>query len=175
MTSARETLIQGLREKGKTMQLPRGKQLLGAGETEKHMYIVQSGLLRVYYLNEYEDHTIRFGYTGSVINSLHSYLSQAPSTLFVESLKATELIAISKADIDAHISENNLYKAYAEVLEELTVQQIEREIDLLTHSPIERYQRVFARSPHLFLEAPAKYIASYLRMTPETLSRVRNS
>jgi CRP/FNR family transcriptional regulator, anaerobic regulatory protein len=55
----------------------------------------------------------------------------------------------------------------------LVVQQMQRELDLLTASPIERYRRVIARSPQLFQEVPLKYIADYLRMTPETLSRLR--
>ena len=64
---------------------------------------------------------------------------------------------------------------YQILLEELFAQQIEREIDILTHSPVERYKRVLERSPQLFQEIPAKYIASYLRMTPETLSRIQKS
>ena len=64
---------------------------------------------------------------------------------------------------------------YSKLLEALIVQQMEREIDLLTESPIKRLQRVLERSPNLFQEVPLKYIASYLRMTPETLSRIRNS
>jgi CRP/FNR family transcriptional regulator, anaerobic regulatory protein len=60
-------------------------------------------------------------------------------------------------------------------MESLIVQQIEREVDLLTASPTERLARVLKRSPNLFQEVPLKYIASYLRMTPETLSRIRNS
>lgn len=53
--------------------------------------------------------------------------------------------------------------------------EIEREIDILTFSPAERLNRVQERSPHLFQEIPSKYIAAYLRMTPETLSRIRKS
>lgn len=52
---------------------------------------------------------------------------------------------------------------------------LEREIDLLTSSPFERYNRILERSPQVFQEIPLKYIASYLRMTPETLSRLRKS
>jgi len=55
------------------------------------------------------------------------------------------------------------------------LQQMERERDLLTSSPMERYLRVKDRSPQLFQEIPNKYIASYLRMTPETLSRLKKS
>jgi CRP/FNR family transcriptional regulator, anaerobic regulatory protein len=61
------------------------------------------------------------------------------------------------------------------MLETLLTQQIEREVDLLTASPTERLSRVLKRSPNLFQEVPLKYIANYLRMTPETLSRIRNS
>jgi hypothetical protein len=55
------------------------------------------------------------------------------------------------------------------------LQQMERERDILTSSPLERYKRVLERSPQLFQEIPNKYIASYLRMTPETLSRIKKS
>ena len=61
------------------------------------------------------------------------------------------------------------------MLEQLVLQQMERERDILTVSPLERYKRVLKRSPQLFQEIPHKYIASYLRMTPETLSRIKKS
>ncbi|WP_369806592.1 hypothetical protein [Tenacibaculum finnmarkense] len=57
-------------------------------------------------------------------------------------------------------------------LNDFMYQQIEREIDLITYSPQKRFNRIFKRSPKLFQEIPQKYIASYLRMAPETLSRI---
>ena len=59
------------------------------------------------------------------------------------------------------------------VTERALLGRIEREIDLLTPSPKERYARLLKRSPHVFQLFPHKYIASYLRMTPETLSRLK--
>ena len=74
------------------------------------------------------------------------------------------------------VHENNeSMKQYISLLENLVTQQIDREIDLLITSPVERLQRVSQRSPNLVREVPLKYIASYLRMKPETLSRIRNS
>jgi len=64
---------------------------------------------------------------------------------------------------------------WLKISEQLIYQSMEREVDILTHSPLERYKRVLARSPQLFQEIPGKYIASYLRMTPETFSRVKKS
>ena len=61
------------------------------------------------------------------------------------------------------------------ILENLVCQLLEREIDILTTSPIERYRRVLKRSPTLFQEIPHKHIANYLRMSAETLSRLKKS
>ena len=58
-------------------------------------------------------------------------------------------------------------------LERVLVGRIEREIDLLLPEPERRLARLMARSPHIFQLVPKKYIASSLRMTPETLSRLR--
>ena len=64
---------------------------------------------------------------------------------------------------------------YNQLLKELMATFYEREVDLLTSSPAERLERVRKRSPQLFQEVPHKYIASYLRMSPETLSRMLKS
>ncbi|WP_317127531.1 MULTISPECIES: hypothetical protein [Chryseobacterium] len=61
------------------------------------------------------------------------------------------------------------------ILEDLVLQQVEREKDLLISAPKERYERVLKRSPQLFQQIPDKYIANYLRMSPETLSRLKKS
>ena len=66
-------------------------------------------------------------------------------------------------------------KQYIQLLELQITQQIDREIDILIPSPTERLNRVLKRSPNVFQHVPLKYIASYLRMKPETLSRIRNS
>lgn len=62
-----------------------------------------------------------------------------------------------------------------DVLQQLILQQFEREIDILTASPRMRYERVLKRSPNLFQEIPHRYIANYLRMSAETLSRLKKS
>ena len=61
---------------------------------------------------------------------------------------------------------------WRQMTEQALLGRIEREIDLVTNSPKERINRLLQRSPHIFQLFPHKYIASYLRMTPETLSRM---
>ena len=127
-------------------------------------------------LSEYEEHIIRFGYEGSLITSLSSFLKGTPSEFYIEAIRKTSMKVISKEDLARLVNENseNL-RQYTNLLETLISQQIDREIDLLITSPTERLNRVLKRSPNLFQHVPLKYIASYLRMTPETLSRIRNS
>jgi CRP-like cAMP-binding protein len=156
--------------------LSKGEFLIKEGEKETHVYLVESGLVRVFLVSEFEEQTIRFGYSGSMINSLHSFITGQPSEFYIEALRKTTVRVLSKDALLelVHEDEDSL-KSYVALLENLVTQQIEREIDLLTPSPVERLNRVLKRSPNLFQEVPLKYIASYLRMTPETLSRIRNS
>lgn len=156
--------------------IPKGGCLLRAGEIERNVYYIESGAIRVFYISEFEEQTIRLGYVGSIINSLASFLKGTPSDFYVEAIRKTRVQAISREQFYKVVNENeSSRREYTELLEVLITQLIEREIDLLTASPMERLNKVLRRSPHLFQHVPLKYIASYLRMKPETLSRIRNS
>ena len=155
--------------------LKRNEFLKRAGEKESHIYFILSGSLRVFYVDELNDHSIRFAYKHNFITLLDSLISKAPSSLSLQAIKKTEIKAVALHKIDELITSNETFKQlWFDNLGNLVHQQMEREIDLLTASPLERYQRVLKRSPRLFQEIPNRFIASYLRMTPETLSRVKN-
>ena len=156
--------------------LKRNEYLKVSGSTDTRLFYVVSGSLRVFVVDEFEEHTIRFGYQGSFITALDSFIKEQPSDFYIQALKRTELKMIPKQDYYQllHSNAENM-KLWQQMLEEFVYQQIERERDILTSSPMERYRRVLQRSPQLFQEIPNKYIASYLRMTPETLSRIKKS
>lgn len=147
-----------------------------AGSTESHMYHILKGSVRIFMIDENEEHTIRFGYENSIVTCLDSFLTNKPTSFYIQALKKTEFRAVSKPDfnnlIDQSAMNQNLWK---QILEAFVIQQMERETDLLTMQPEARYHRVLKRSPQLFQEIPHKYIASYLRMSPETLSRLKKS
>lgn len=169
-------LISLFHERGKTTTIAKGDFLIRQGQIEQHVHLVESGALRVFYLTEFEEMTIRFGYHGSFITSLASFINGTPSEFYMDAIRRTTVRSISKETLFSLVDESvETMKEYASLLESLITQQVEREIDLLIHSPSERLKRVLQRSPNLFQEIPLKYIASYLRMSPETLSRIRNS
>jgi CRP/FNR family transcriptional regulator, anaerobic regulatory protein len=171
-----EELHSAFETHGENKIFAKGEFLVREGEIERKVYRVESGLVRVFLLSEFEEQTIRFGYKGSVINSLASFICERPSEFYIDALRKTTVRIITKDMFSSIVHRNGeSLRSYALMTENLIVQQIEREIDLLTASPTERLARVLKRSPNLFQEVPLKYIASYLRMTPETLSRIRNS
>ena len=179
MTNAHDLiskLMTAMEKAGEEKVISKGEFLVKEGEVERSLYLIVSGSVRLFYLSEFEEQTVRLGYEGSFINSLSSFIKGTPSEFYIEALKKNTIKIISKDQILQLANEDNeSLKQYISLLETLVTQQIDREIDLLITSPSERLKRVLERSPHLFQHIPLKYIASYLRMTPETLSRVRNS
>ncbi|HNS42372.1 MAG TPA: Crp/Fnr family transcriptional regulator [Taishania sp.] len=159
----------------KTIQLERNEFLKVKGSIDTNVYFVENGSLRIFILDDYEEQTIRFGYQGNIIVSLDSFLSGKPSDLYIQALKKTTVKVISKSNFLKFIEEKENRDWWLNTLENLVLQQMEREVDLLTNSPKERFERVLKRSPQLFQEIPHKYIANYLRMSAETLSRLKKS
>ena len=158
------------------IHLKRNEFLATPGQKNTNMYFVTSGSLRVFIEDETEEHTIRFGYENSFTSALDSFLKGTPTIFFIQALKNCSLKVISKATFLKFVnSTKENEKLWIQLLESFVYQQIERENDLIIYSPQKRFERVFKRSPKLFQEIPQKYIASYLRMTPETLSRILKS
>lgn len=156
--------------------LKRNEYLKIAGTVETNLFYIISGSLKISTIDDFEEYIIRFGYKNNFITALDSFITEKPSEFYIQAIKKTELKVISKENYLNLINQDKeLKQLWNVILQQLIVQQIEREKDILTTSPKERYNRVLHRSPQLFQEIPNKYIASYLRMSPETLSRLKKS
>lgn len=159
----------------KTIAINRNEFLKVNGSIDTNIYFVENGSLRIFVLDNYEEQNIRFGYKGNLIVSLDSFLTRKPSELHIQAIKRTVVKVVTKEEIEDFLKIEINRILWTKILENLVVQQMEREIDILTSSPKERYERVLKRSPQLFQEIPNKHIANYLRMSPETLSRLKKS
>ena len=158
------------------LELKRNEFLKTKGTLDTNIYYIESGSLKIFMTEDGDEQIIRFGYKNDLIVSLDSFLTEKPSEFCIQALKKTTVKVISKKSFEEYINLNDANrKEWIAILENLILQQSEREIDLLTPSPAARFKRVLSRSPQLFQEIPNKHIANYLRMTPETLSRLKKS
>ncbi|MGB0166744.1 MAG: Crp/Fnr family transcriptional regulator [Luteibaculum sp.] len=158
------------------ISLERNEYLRNQGDIDRSVYLITEGCLRVFVIDELEEHSIRFAYQGNITAALDSHFTGQPTDIFIQALRKTKVKKASYQSFMTWIDSNAALKdTWMETLKALVLQQMERERDLLCASPLTRYNRVLKRSPQLFQEVPAKYIANYLRMTPETLSRLQKS
>lgn len=155
---------------------PRHAYLKFGGDIDTNIYFIVEGSVRAYVIEEEEELTIRLGYKNNFIAAVDSFVTEQTSDLFIQAIRKTRVKTIKKSTFIKWVNASTeRLELWRQSLELLVVQQMERERDILTTSPVERYHRVLKRSPHVFQEIPDKYIASYLRMSPETFSRIKKS
>jgi CRP/FNR family transcriptional regulator, anaerobic regulatory protein len=167
-------LLQEFDQAGIQQTLAKGDYLIREGAVENRIYLIVEGAVKVGLMTDGDERIIRLGYDGSILNSISSFLCGEPSELYIQALKKTKVRILERDRFRSMIQRDaETTKEYVTFLETQLAVQIERELDLLVISPSERLARVLKRSPHIFRHIPLKYIASYLRMKPETLSRIR--
>ncbi len=156
--------------------LARNEHLKLEGSVDTNLYFVTSGTFRVYVRSADAEHCLYFGYEGSLISALDSFLTGATSEYCIQALRSATVEVVDRGVFEEFVNKNaDGMRWWNQVLTELLLIQRERERDLLEASPAERYQRALKRHPQLFQHIPHKFIASYLRMTPETFSRIQKS
>ncbi|MCB0511833.1 MAG: Crp/Fnr family transcriptional regulator [Bacteroidetes bacterium] len=159
----------------KTVTIDRNEFLKLSGSIDTNIYFVESGSLRIFISDDVGEQIIRFAYKDNIFVALDSFLTGKSSGFSIQAIKKTVVKVISKQQFIRFLEIEKNRNLWTKILENLVLQQMEREIDLLVNSPKERYERVLQRSPQLFQEIPDRYIANYLRMSAETLSRLKKS
>lgn len=157
-----------------SVQLKRNDFLVSKGQVETNLYYVKSGSMRIFYPVKDEEICAGFAYDHNLICSFPSFIRQQPSDYAIQALTTTDLHFIKRSEFfELFKFHHDIESAWRMLEEEALVGKIEREVEMLTFTPEERYKRLMDRSPHIFQIIPRKYIASYLRMSPETLSRIK--
>ncbi|MEE1028076.1 MAG: Crp/Fnr family transcriptional regulator [Agathobacter sp.] len=155
----------------------KGDIILGEGEVCNNLLYIEQGLLRQYYVKHGKDVTEHLSYEGNgVVWCIESYFHQTPTHLLMEALEPSVVWEIPR-DLMEDISDKNcdiayLYRRFFE--DSLILSQVKADM-LRFESAKERYSRLMQLFPEIVKRAPLTYIASYLQMSLETLSRVRSS
>lgn len=158
----------------KRYSFAKGDFISHAGRVETRAYIVDQGVQRMYYEHDGTEHCLGFSYGNSWSGDYDSFLGQRPGRFQVQAITDSVLEGIERVDLLRLYDRVPAMDRWGRlIVEELMQGRATREIEQLTLSAEERYRRLLQRSPHLLQLVPQKDIASYLRMTPETFSRLR--
>lgn len=154
----------------------KGEMILKEGEICRQFLYIDKGLVRQFYFKHGKEVTEHLGQENSIVMCIESLFKEEPTRLQVEALEATTVYALPKADLERVAMHNvNIQILYRKILEEsLITSQIHADL-VRFETAQDRYKKMCKLCPQVVLRAPLVYIASYLQMTPETLSRVRAS
>ena len=150
--------------------------LLNAGEISKYSYFVNSGLVRSFNINDnIVEHVLSFACEGWWIGDMYSLLSQKPGNLFIEVLEDAEVVFLSKENQEQlYVEIPKLERFFRILTENSLVANQERLMDNLSLSAEERFEKFCRKYPTLIQKVSQKQIASFIGVTPEFFSKMKN-
>lgn len=158
------------------MRYQKGDTILEEGSVCNALFFVEKGMVRQYYYKNGKDVTEHFSFEGRIVFCIESFLKQEPSRLIVEALEASVLYAIPYNALHKLMETNQeIEMLYRKILEHVAISSQEHADSQRFENAAERYDRLLREKPEIVLRAPMVHIASFLQMTPETLSRVRGA
>jgi len=150
--------------------------ILAKDEIENYISFVEKGKVRLFIPKENQEKEITFGFSfsGEFISAYDSFLTQTPSCYQLEALVDTKLWSISYKDLQEvykNTTSGNVIGRF--IAEKLFLIKSKREQSLLNETSEQRYLNLFKERPNVIKQVPLKYIASYIGVTPQALSRIR--
>ena len=149
--------------------------LLEEGKIADKLYLIRKGCLRLFFYNEGKDITFQFFFEGDFVASFDSLYKRQPSLFSLESIEPTE-VSVIKRDVFYHLIEKtpSLRQVYEEkIIDRFRVYQ-QLFLSRIKNTPQQRYEELLKEYPNIIQRVPQHYIASYLGITPVSLSRIRN-
>ncbi len=157
-------------------KIKKGDFILNYGEVCRHIYFVNSGFIRIFYYKNGKSITEWFAGEKHFFFSITSYFDETPSNLIIEAIEDTEVILLSKKGLENYRNTNfeiaNLNIEFFSSSLKLSQKRME---SLQFETAKQRYFNLLKVQPTILNKIPLQYIASFLGITQETLSRIRAS
>lgn len=159
-----------------TLKKLRKKQyLLQEGDVCKCVAFVEKGALRLYKVNEDgSEHIVQFALEDQFLTDLYSFFTNEPSIYNIDAIEETELVLITRSASDELRKRSPKYQEFIfQATSEAYIQLERRMTSVISLTLEERYKELTTHYPNIIQRLPQHMIASYMGLTPETLSRVR--
>lgn len=157
------------------LSVPSKTILLEEGKVAEKLYLIRKGCMRLFFYQDGKDITFQFFFEGDFVASFDSLHKRTPSLFYLESIEPTELTAIKREDFYTLIDHDlSLRQLYEEKLIDRFHTYQRLFLSRIKNTPQQRYEELLKEYPHIIQRVPQHYIASYLGITPVSLSRIRN-
>jgi CRP-like cAMP-binding protein len=155
----------------------KGDMVLREGDVENYLSFIARGSVRHYvYDNKYDEISVAFCSENGFCSSYNSFIRQTPSVLSIQALEDVELLRMSHQNLQELYTCSHTGERLGRINAELYLcHKEEREIMLLTMSAQERYMHLLENNPKLLDLVKLEHIATYLGITPQSLSRIRRA
>lgn len=170
-----EAFISGILKDCNTLHILKGRYILRKGDMHSQAYYVKTGLLRYYSIDEKgKEHILQFAPEGWFVSDRQSSCMNMKSDFFIDALEDSEVVAVQEDFISNKAKESSEFMELNNQLLHNHIRQLQGRINqLLSYTAEERYMEFVKTYPDIMLRVPQWMVASYLGITPESLSRIR--
>jgi CRP-like cAMP-binding protein len=161
-------------ERSKIKQVKKRTRLIEAGDLVNHSYFCSAGLFRLFYpLDDGKEYNVAFSLENDFVTSYGAMTKREPSSFTIEAMEDSVVIVISYDELQELMDKSHSWERFIRIsVERLYIRKEERERELLYLSAKQRYQAFLTKYPGLEKRIPQYQIASYLGISPVSLSRL---
>lgn len=166
--------LQALQEAFTELELSKNELLVAEGKIARSWYFLKKGCVRGYYNVDGKEITHWFGFENDFVTSFHSFITQQPAVENVQLMENSTVYALRRDTMLALFNEHHDIERLARIAyEKYYIRLEERYVNAQFKTAAERYKNLMEQTPHILERVPLGYIASYLGISQETLSRIR--
>lgn len=170
-----KNIYKELKSLGEKNEYPTKSRLLNEGDISNHIYLIERGCIRSWFNNDGTDVTFQFFFEGSFVSSIESLRQRNPSLFNLETIEPSILYKVHRDYLFPEKTDPTVCKdTLIEVLCRRLYHYQKLFLSRIKNSPQHRYEELLKENPEIFLRVPHHYIASYLGITPVSLSRIKN-
>lgn len=161
--------------KFKSRVIKKNEFLLREGETCRDLVFVQKGCLRLFYLKEDIEISVWFAFEQSSAIEIYSFISEYPSNYFLQAIEDSQVLYLSKTELNKlYQHQPKMQEMMRKFWEDVILNLINRFTSLQKDSAEKRYKDLLNK-PGYLQTIPQKYLASFIGVTPTSLSRIRKN
>lgn len=149
--------------------------VLKEGETENHINFILSGLVRKFYKREKDEINTQISFENHIIHSQESFHSRKPSEYTIETIEPTIMLSITFNDLEKVYAGSHKMEHLGRII--ITTAMVIKDnwqMQMVKHTPRERFIKFINKNPELLQRVPQKYLATFLSIKPETFSRFKH-